>query len=126
MSADTIWLGRGRNFQALVRAEWEHHLAAAPQEHRTRLGFMTPAHHQVRYFVVRELPRTGQPIPPELIAERLRLPLSQVTAILTDLERHLFFLVRNAAGAVSWAFPLTVERTPHGIVLNTGESFYGA
>jgi hypothetical protein len=36
---------------------------------------MTKAHHLIRYFVVRELPRIGKPTPPELIFD-CRGPMS--------------------------------------------------
>ncbi len=56
----------------------------------------------------------------------LQLPLAQVETILDELEQQLLFLVRNEAGAVSWAFPVTVEPTPHQLDFSTGERLYGA
>jgi hypothetical protein len=87
---------------------------------------MSEKHHLVRYYVVRELPRTGKPIQPESISQDLELPLAQVGTILDELERNLFFLVRNSQGAVSWAYPVTVDRTPHELTFSTGERLYGA
>jgi len=87
---------------------------------------MTEEHHRVRYFVVRELPRVGAPLQPEFIAEKLDLPLARVNAILDELEKNLVFLVRNGQGMVSWAFPVTVESTPHELTFGTGERLYGA
>jgi hypothetical protein len=87
---------------------------------------MTEAHHRIRYFVVQELPIKGEPIPPEYIAQRLALPLAQVKAILDELEQNLFFLVRNEQGAVSWAYPVTVEPTTHHLTYSTGERGYAA
>ncbi len=54
------------------------------------------------------------------------MPLEVVRAILEELERKLFFLVRNDQGAVTWAFPATVETTPHKLTFSTGERLYGA
>jgi hypothetical protein len=91
------------------------------------LDFMTPAHHAVRNCVVRELPRTGgAPLPAKQIAAALHLHVSRVAGLLDDLERHLFFVVRNAAGDVTWAFPVTVARTPHRLRFSTGERVSGA
>lgn len=87
---------------------------------------MTEDHHRVRYFVVGELPRTGRPLQPEFISQSLGLPLPRVNHILGELEENLFFLVRNRQGAVSWAFPVTVEKTPHELLFSTGERLYGA
>ena len=92
-----------------------------------RLAFMTAHHHAVRNFVVRELPRNhGRPLSPTQIAQSLRLDVKSTTALLEDLERRLFFLVRDARGNVSWAFPVTSERTPHRLQFSTGESIFGA
>jgi hypothetical protein len=93
---------------------------------KTRLSFMTRQHHQVRYFVVRELPRIGRAIAPELNATGLRLPLYRLSEILDELEKRLFFLVRNKNGHVAWAYPVTAEETPHRLIFSTGERIYGA
>ena len=91
------------------------------------LAFMTPQHHAVRNFVVRELPRNhGRPLSPSQIARSLRLDLGLTVRLLDDLERHLFFLVRDRRGDVSWAFPVTSDRTPHALRFSTGERIFGA
>jgi len=105
---------------------WEQHLAQAPQHSESRLSFMSQEHHQVRYFVVKEIASQGRPIQPEAIAQALQLPPTQVAIILDDLERELFFLVRDERGAVVWAYPVTVEPTPHRLSFSTGERLYGA
>ena len=94
---------------------------------QNRIAFMTPRHHAVRNFVVRELPRNhGRPLTPLQIAESLRLQVKLTVALLDDLERHLFFLVRDHNGNVSWAFPVTSDRTPHQLRFSTGERISGA
>jgi hypothetical protein len=87
---------------------------------------MSGEHHLVRNFVVRELPRVGQSISPDTISQNLELPLKRVRILLDELEKNLFFLVRNSQGAVSWAYPVTVAETPHELVFSTGERLYGA
>jgi hypothetical protein len=126
MTVEHILLGRGHQLLKLPRQTWEKHLAEAPQHHQTRFGFMSEVHHRIRYFVVRELPARGKPIPPEFIAQKLSLPLAQVKTVLAELEHHLFFLVRNEQGAVSWAYPITVDPTPHHLTFSTGEQIYAA
>jgi hypothetical protein len=59
---------------------------------------MTPEHHLVRNLAVRELPyESGRPMKVDRLAATLGLPLASVRTIVEDLERHLFFLVRNGA-----------------------------
>jgi len=110
----------------MPRIQWEEQLSNAPAGMKTRLSFMTRLHHLVRYFVVRTLPRFGRPIPPELIAAKLGLPLARVNAILAELEERLFFLVRDERGRVSWAYPVTAAETPHRLLFSTGEQIYAA
>ena len=87
---------------------------------------MSEEHHLARNFVVRELPDVGEPLSPEFIAQELNLPLSRMNVILEELEKHLTFLFRNEQGAVTWAYPVTVDNTPHHITFNTGEQIYAA
>jgi hypothetical protein len=90
-------------------------------------GFMTPRHRAVRNFVVTELPRNhGRPLSPARIAAALRLDAGRVVNLLDDLERHLFFLVRDRSGNVSWAFPVTTDRTPHRLRFSTGDRVFAA
>jgi len=94
---------------------------------RDVLAFMTPQHHAVRNYVVRELPRNqGRPLSPAQIARSLRLDARLTVQLLDDLEKHLFFLVRDGRGDVTWAFPVTSERTPHALRFGTGERIFGA
>ncbi len=124
--AETILASRGREIVEIPSEQWENNLAEAPERMKPRLDWMSERHHAVRYFVVEELARFGKPIPPDLISERLRIHLEDANRILDDLEKHLFFLVRNDSGEVSWAFPLTVEQTPHQLTFSTGEKVYAA
>jgi len=123
---DTILLGRDQHLVELPRRMWEKHLAQTPAHMQQRLAFMTAAHHQVRYYVVRELPRTGKAIRPDQIAAELKLPITQVISILNDLEENLTFLFRDEVGSVAWAYPVTVQQTPHAISFSSGERLYGA
>ena len=123
---ETILLGQGSQIQEVSQATWKQHLAQIPEFAPGRLSFMTDTHHQVRNFVVVELVKRGQPIEPQLIAERLKLPPDRVKAILDELEKQLTFLVRDKRGAVAWAYPVTVEVTPHRLSFNSGERLYAA
>jgi hypothetical protein len=101
--------------------DWEQELSSAPEAIGQRLEFMSPDHHLVRNFVVRELPRLGQPISLADISHELHLSRKRTTSIVEDLEKNLFFLVRGNGAEVSWAFPVTAEETGHHLVFSTGD-----
>ncbi len=123
---DSILLGRGKEIHSIPETVWRGHLEQAPEHSRKRLNFMTEDHHRVRYFVVRELPRYGRPIAPDLISQELALAENIVAGILDELEENLVFLVRNKEGEVAWAFPVTTDATAHEISFSSGERLYGA
>lgn len=123
---DNLLLGVWRYLVPVPRFVWQGQVAKSAEHTDHALGFMSEEHHRVRNFVVRELPRVGQPLTPEFIAQELQLPAAQVIPILDDLEKHLTFLFRNPAGAVTWAYPVTVDVTPHRVTLSTGERVYAA
>lgn len=105
---------------------WEKQVDKTRKRIRAELGFMSYEHRLVHHFVVRELPGNGEPMKPETIAKGLNLDLNRVKVIIDDLEKHMTFLVTDAVGSVTWAYPVTVEQTPHRVVFNTGESLYAA
>jgi hypothetical protein len=123
---ETVRLGRGNQFIEIPQHAWEEHVSESAMHTKEKLGFMSPVHHRVRYFVVDALVRSGEALPPEQISQELELPLDQTCSILDDLEKNLFFLFRNEEGAVLWAYPVTVERTPHRLTFDSGERLYGA
>ncbi len=123
---ESILIGQGLNFNRMSYETWQKNLKHIPLEQNPRFTFMTPEHHKVRYFVVRELPKRGTPIHPETISMELGISFDRTTEILDELEKNLFFLVRNKAGEVQWAFPVTAEKTPHKLKFKSGESLYAA
>jgi hypothetical protein len=124
--SEKILLGQGQKIIEIPQATWKSKLRQIPQHSQSRLSFMTEAHHQIRYFVVKEMANTQKPIDPKFISEKLNMPIERVKSILDELERKLFFLVRNEQGAVAWAYPMTVEATPHKLSFASGERLYGA
>ena len=123
---EKILMAHGDRITEISRKDWEEGLAAVPGHVAAGLAFMTDEHHRVRNFVVRELPRVGSPLTPEFIAGSLSLTVARVKVILDELEKHMTFLFRNERGAVVWAYPVTVDPTPHRIRFGTGESLYAA
>lgn len=90
------------------------------------MGFMTEDHRRVHHFAVRELPNAGKPLSPDFIARKLDLPGDRVVSVLNDLEKHMTFLFRNKQGAVTWAYPVTIDKTPHHLTFSSGEEVYAA
>ncbi len=123
---NNLLLGLLRCVLPVPRPLWQMQVSRNARHLDAGLHFMSAEHHLIRNFVVRELPRVGKPLSPEFIAQNLNLPIAQVKNILDDLEKHMTFLFRNEQGAVTWAYPVTVDRTPHHVALSTGEQVYAA
>jgi len=123
---ENILIGQGQKIIEVPQTTWKQHLTQIPQHVQSRLDFMTEIHHQIRYFAVKELAIRQNPIEPAYISEQLEIPLAVVNSALEELEQKLFFLVRNERGAVAWAYPVTVEITPHKIHFSSGERIYAA
>lgn len=121
---DNIRIGISRFMVPVPGFIWKGQLPSKARQLTASTRFMSPEHRFVRRYAAEGLARTGRPLPPESIAEGTGLPLERVTALLDDLQQHLTFLFRNEEGAVTWAYPLTVDQTPHHVSLSTGESMY--
>ena len=124
---DSILIGRQDKIISISADMWRQHLARAQQHGSSRLSFMTDDHHRIRNFIVSELPRNnGKPLTAEDISSRLLIAFDRVVEILEELQKRLFFLVLNDAGEVSWAFPVTSDRTPHRLRFSSGENVFAA
>ena len=124
--SETILIGQRDQIIEIPRKDWEQGVSAYVQQIPARLSFMSAEHHRVRNFAVRELPNVRKPLTPEFIADKLNLPVDRVNIILEDLEKHMTFLFRNEQGAVAWAYPVTIDTTPHHVTFSTGEQLYAA
>ena len=105
---------------------WEKQIEKAKHKVNRSIRFMSQEHRLVHHFVVREMPRVGGPISAEMVARELDIPLERIRELLQELEEHLTFLVKNSQGEVVWAYPVTVEKTPHAITFGSGEQLYAA
>ena len=122
--SDRLLMGLGRYMLPIPGLLWKRQVLATARRIQKGLRFMTEEHHLVRDFVVRELPGAGEPLAPEFIAGKLGLGLERVQGILNQLEKRLIFLFSNEQGAVTWAYPVTVDTTPHHATFSTGEEAY--
>jgi hypothetical protein len=125
--ADRILLGFWRAMIGVPPALWRSEIAKNAAKTRERVdGMVGDDHRRVQHFCVRELPRVGEPLRPEVIASGVGLPLERVQALLGDLEAGMTFLYRNPSGAVHWAYPVTADETPHLVTFSTGQQIHAA
>ena len=123
---DKLMLGLWRYILKVPSSMWEKQVCKAKEKFEAETGFMSGEHRMVHHSVVRELSYIGKPLSPEFIAGKVNLSIERVKVILDDLEKHMTFLYRNKQGEVVWAYPVTVDKTPHQVTFNTGERLYAA
>jgi len=124
--SDTLLRGFSRYMIPIPRMLWQRQVSKRAEKIGAGLGFMTEEQHRVRNFVVRELPGAGEPLSPGFIAERLDLTIGRVEAILDELEKQMTFLFRGGRESVAWAYPVTVDTTPHQVTFGSGEQLFSA
>jgi hypothetical protein len=118
----SILLGWWRAMLPIPSSVWKKQIQGDPN----KLDFMSEEHHRVRNFVVVELPHIAKPLTPEYISQNLGLSQNRVIQLLDELERNMTFLFRDVDGAVTWAYPVTVDETPHRVTFSSGEQIYAA
>ena len=121
-----IIVGEGRELRKVPDDAFLNAVNHLPERMAERLAFMSRDHHTVRDFVVREMPRQHRPLSPRQIARITGIDFHRVSTILSELEEHLFFLVRNSQGDVNWAFPVTTDPTAHRLSFSTRDNIFGA
>ena len=121
---DNIRVGVSRFMVPVPRFIWKRQLPSKARQLTASTAFMSREHRSVRRYAVKELARTGRPLPRSPSPGARASLWKRVTAILDDLHQHMTFLFRNEEGVVTWAYPVTVDTTPHHVSLSTGESMY--
>jgi hypothetical protein len=123
---DSVLIGSGHHLLPVPKAVWQSQVARNGQANRAAFDRLPANHQRVRDLAVLELARSAAPLPPEFFADQMGLPLALVKGVLDELEQGMTFLFRNPAGFVTWAYPVTVDQTPHRMVFDSGERINAA
>lgn len=122
------WMNVGvwRLMLRLPEAIGRRRVAAVAAKAAAIMAEFTDEHRGLHRFVVAELPRAGEALTIERLAEERSLPPATVKQLLDDLGEKKALIARDDNGAVVWAFPMTVTETPHGLSFKSGERLYAA
>jgi len=121
-----VLLGFKRRMVAIPWFLFTRILPREAKKSKRVLGGLDDEQRRVHHFVVKELPSLAKPMPPDFIANRLKLDETRVIQILDELERRLIFLFRPGGRDVVWAYPITAEPTPHKLAFSSGERIWAA
>ncbi len=124
--SNKLMLGLWRYVLHVPPSIWQKQIEKGKKRFEKAYGEMPQDFRSVHHFVVRELPRIAKPLSEEFISGELGLPIDRVGSALDYLEKRMTYLYRNKTGEVIWAYPVTVEKTPHRIAFDTGEELYAA
>lgn len=105
---------------------WQKQVAAGKRRFEKVSGALSRENRRIHHFVVKKLPEMGVPISQKVISDSLGISVDVVNSGLDFLEKQMTFLYRNKSGKVTWAYPVTVDKTPHRISFDTGEKLYAA
>ena len=123
---DNIYLGMGGLFIPIPSFIWRRLVAKTASDAEDNLNFMSADHHKVRDFVVTQIPQVDEPISTAAIAENLDMRVEDANRIIDELERGMTFLYRSRPEGVTWAYPVTVDSTPHRVTFNSGVQTFAA
>ena len=93
---------------------------------RARADLLSEQERTIHHFVVRELAVAQAPVTPDLIGERLEVPVERVVAAVDKLEAMMTFVYRENSDGINWAYPLSLQNTGHEITVSTGDRFFSA
>ena len=93
---------------------------------KARINKLPEEKRRIHHFVVRELPNAGQPISLAFIAQGLKMPVDRVSTLVDEMEKGKTFFNRYHSEGINWAYPVTVDNTPHHVTFSTGEQVNAA
>jgi hypothetical protein len=93
---------------------------------KARINKSSEEKKHIHHFVVRELPNAGQPISLAFIARGLKMSVDRVSTLVDEMEKDKTFFNRYHSADINWAYPVTVDNTPHHVTFSTGEQVNAA
>ncbi len=119
-------VGVRRHMLSLPMAIGRRRVSAFADQARSVIGGLSALERRLHRFLVAELTRAGEPLTPDAVAEALDLSREDVVRMLDALGARKALIARNADGAVTWAYPVTVTPTAHHLRFRSGERLYAA
>ena len=87
---------------------------------------LSPMDAKVRQLAVQHLPAANGPLSARALADLAGLSLEEIRGSLDRLHSLLGFLAIDDDGAVTWAYPVSADNTPHQLAFDTGERMTAA
>ena len=101
--SNKLMLGLWRYIIKVPPTLWQKQIAKGKRRLEKEHGSLSEDYRLIHHFVVRELPYAGKPLSPELMSNKLGLPVDSVKTALDYLEKRMTFLYRNKNEEVVWA-----------------------
>jgi hypothetical protein len=99
----------------------ERQMAAVIQDFDRGLRGLTDDHRLVHRLLVLWLIKTKRPAEIIEVAEKMKLTIDRAAEIIAGLDRNTGLLRRNTDGAVTGAYPVTLDKERGRLVLSTGD-----
>lgn len=123
---DNVLIGLKDDLVTIPFSDVKSEMKKGLKKAEDRVKLFSEEKRKIHHFIVKNLPILREPISPDLISQELQIPLNSVIKIVTELEEGKTFIYRNNSENINWAYPVTVDTTPHKIYFSTGEQVNAA
>ncbi len=96
------------------------------KEARKKVSRFSDLKRQIHHWVVKEIPGRKTPVLLPEIAEHFDQDITTIESIVQELEDEKTFLFRNRSEGINWAYPVTLDSTPHTVTFSSGETVNSA
>jgi hypothetical protein len=116
----------GSHFLPIPQAIWHREVGKEARGCGQAYGALSSEQQRVRAHIVAALPRHPEGLSATTLSEQLDLPVDRLRGILNELNRGKFFVALDDTNTVTWAYPVTIDATPHQLTFKTGERMTAA